>query len=60
MLMLNVVNGEKEEDDATRAPESGDKQPERDKWRSRYYSCSGIMDIWPLRSRIANLIAFNS
>ena len=30
MLMLNVVNGEKE-DDATRAPESGDKQPERDK-----------------------------
>ena len=28
MLMLNVVNGEKEEDDATRAPESGDKQPE--------------------------------
>lgn len=25
MLMLNVVNGEKEEDDATRAPESGDK-----------------------------------
>lgn len=24
MLMLNVVNGEKEEDDATRAPESGD------------------------------------
>ncbi|GJI81706.1 hypothetical protein NUBL13783_00890 [Klebsiella pneumoniae] len=31
MLMLNVVNGEKEEDDATRAPESGDKQPERDK-----------------------------
>ena len=26
MLMLNVVNGEKEEDDATRAPESGDKQ----------------------------------
>lgn len=27
MLMLNVVNGEKEEDDATRAPESGDKQP---------------------------------
>ena len=31
MLMLNVVNGEKEEDDATRAQESGDKQPERDK-----------------------------
>lgn len=31
MLMLIVVNGEKEEDDATRAPESGDKQPERDK-----------------------------
>ena len=31
MLMLNVVNGEKEEDDATRAPESGDKQPKRDK-----------------------------
>lgn len=31
MLMLNVVNGEKEEDDATRATESGDKQPERDK-----------------------------
>lgn len=31
MLMLNVVNGEKEEDDATRALESGDKQPERDK-----------------------------
>lgn len=31
MLMLNVVNGEKEEDDVTRAPESGDKQPERDK-----------------------------
>ena len=31
MLMLNVVNGEKEEDDDTRAPESGDKQPERDK-----------------------------
>lgn len=31
MLMLNVVNGEKEEDDTTRAPESGDKQPERDK-----------------------------
>lgn len=31
MLMLNVVNGEKEEDDATRAPESGDQQPERDK-----------------------------
>ena len=31
MLMLNVVNGEKEEDDATRAPESGDTQPERDK-----------------------------
>ena len=30
MLMLSV-NGEKEEDDATRAPESGDKQPERDK-----------------------------
>ena len=31
MLMLNVVNGENEEEDATRAPESADKQPERDK-----------------------------
>ncbi|CAM4039626.1 hypothetical protein KLAF111653_00130 [Klebsiella africana] len=31
MLILDVLSVEKEEDDATRAPESGDKQPERDK-----------------------------
>lgn len=31
MLRLNTRSVEKEEDDATRAPESGDKQPERDK-----------------------------
>ena len=31
MLILAVLSVEKEEDDATRAPESGDKQPERDK-----------------------------
>jgi hypothetical protein len=30
MLTVNVLSVEKEED-ATRAPESGDKQPERDK-----------------------------
>ena len=60
MLTLNTRSVEKEEDDATRAPESGDKQPERDKELFRCYSCCGIMDIWPLRSRIANLIAFSS
>lgn len=31
MVKLNMLSVEKEEDDATRAPESGDKQPERDK-----------------------------
>ena len=31
MLTLNTRSVEKEEDDATRAPESWDKQPERDK-----------------------------
>ena len=31
MVTLNMLSVEKEEDDATRAPESGDKQPERDK-----------------------------
>lgn len=31
MLTLNTRSVEKEEDDATRAPESEDKQPERDK-----------------------------
>ncbi len=31
MLTLNTRSVEKEEDDATRAPESGDKQPECDK-----------------------------
>ena len=31
MLTLNTRSVEKEEDDAPRAPESGDKQPERDK-----------------------------
>ncbi|CAM3878481.1 hypothetical protein SB6095_02689 [Klebsiella quasivariicola] len=31
MLPVDVLSVEKEEDDATRAPESGDKQPERDK-----------------------------
>lgn len=31
MLTLNTRSVEKEEDDATRAPESGDEQPERDK-----------------------------
>lgn len=31
MLTLNTRSVEKEEDDATRAPESGDKLPERDK-----------------------------
>jgi hypothetical protein len=31
MLTVNTRSVEKEEDDATRAPESGDKQPERDK-----------------------------
>lgn len=31
MLTLNTRSVEKEEDDATRAAESGDKQPERDK-----------------------------
>ena len=30
MVTLNMLSVEKE-DDATRAPESGDKQPERDK-----------------------------
>lgn len=31
MLTVNTRSVEKEEDDATRAPKSGDKQPERDK-----------------------------
>ena len=31
MLTVNTRSVEKEEDDATRAPVSGDKQPERDK-----------------------------
>lgn len=31
MLTVNTRSVEKEEDDVTRAPESGDKQPERDK-----------------------------
>lgn len=31
MLTVNTRSVEKEEDDATRAPESEDKQPERDK-----------------------------
>ena len=31
MVTLNMLSVEKEEDDATRAPESGDKQPKRDK-----------------------------
>lgn len=31
MVTLNMLSVEKEEDDATLAPESGDKQPERDK-----------------------------
>ncbi len=31
MLTVNTRSVEKEEDDTTRAPESGDKQPERDK-----------------------------
>ena len=31
MVTLNMLSVEKEEDDATRAHESGDKQPERDK-----------------------------
>ena len=31
MLTVNTRSVEKEEDDAIRAPESGDKQPERDK-----------------------------
>lgn len=31
MLTSNTRSVEKEEDDATRGPESGDKQPERDK-----------------------------
>lgn len=31
MVTLNMLSVEKEEDDATCAPESGDKQPERDK-----------------------------
>lgn len=31
MVTLNMLSVEKEEDDATRASESGDKQPERDK-----------------------------
>ena len=30
MVTLNMLSVEKEEDDATHAPESGDKQPERD------------------------------
>lgn len=31
MVTLNMLSVEKEEDDATRSPESRDKQPERDK-----------------------------
>ncbi len=30
MLTVNTRSVEKEEDDATRAPDSGDKHPERD------------------------------
>ncbi len=56
MLMLNVVNGEKEEDDATFALRN-QVINNRSVINSEADTipAQGIMDIWPLRSRIAGI-----